>query len=270
MATDISGSVSAEYTAAVPVPDDGDATNGAGLVAFALPLANRIEFLNSQLNTAPWIAPSLFDDFITAEIDTTAGYIRSQEIWRLDENGNHSHGTASGLAPTIGELSIVNLTASAGETHIRTANAITISRLTTITIRLRVDAIVAGQDIELSLNFDSSRAIPNPTSSNLVRLLCEDSGSWVLETHDGTSSTVALPTSTLVAGTYMQLQLIHDGAGGWSARADTGTPAVAVANIPDPTSQMQLSLRFMTPTAGTRGLDVDFIHVGFLSAGRVL
>lgn len=66
MATDIAGSVTPEYTAAIPVSDDGEALTHAGLVQLALPLANRIEYVR-QLSGAVSTPDSLVMNFDSAD-----------------------------------------------------------------------------------------------------------------------------------------------------------------------------------------------------------
>jgi hypothetical protein len=91
----------------------------------------------------------------------------------------------------------------------------------------------------------------------------------VIYTKDGTDSEVAIPGSTMVAGTYMHLELVHDGVGGWTASADGGTTAAAVSDIPAGTTDVGLLMRYATPAAGTRAVEIDFISCSYLSASRV-
>ncbi len=270
MATDIVPSITPVYTAVVPVPDDADAVTGAGLVNFALPLANRIEFLNARVNTAPWVQAEMFDDFLVVD-DSVAGFLQSKELWVREDNTESSYTTSSGgTAPTVGELRIQNVGANAGELKLGTGSLWPIDKVSSITVRLKVAALLTGQNLEIALDIVSGDAIDVTPASSLLGLICFDSGSWAFRTHRTSNASVAVPSSAMVANTYMQLQINHDGAGGWTASSDGGTVATAVSQIPADGTLLKLSIKAETPNAGSRTVSIDFIHIRALPAARVL
>lgn len=266
MASDIAGSVTATYDAVITAPDDGDATNSAGLVTMMLGGLNRTEFLHARAVSAPWVISDIFEDFLNVS-DAVSGLLLCDRIWQLNSSVEHGYGNAGHQEPTIGTLQIFNLSGNVGRNEIATAQSYVLGQVRSMTVRVSVDAILAGQHLDFSFTNINGSTVPDPPGGTHVAMTCFDSTNWELRT--GISS-VAIPGSTMVAGTFMQLQLTHDGAGLWTATADNGTPATAVATIPSIASEAKLAMKFETPNAGVRVIEVDFVHASCIPTGRVL
>lgn len=277
MASDIAGSVTATYDTVVTAPDDGDAVNSAGLVTMMLGGLNRTEFLNAQLNTDPWINADIFEDFLFTDRETGSNTVlRSDTLWKLDEDiaDNNSFTNLASSGPEVGVCRISQTSGFTSSVMLRKSTALGFRVVQTqrISFRVRFPSILAAQNAEIGIgNGSNTQVAPGASSDTFaVTLKIDNSGSWVLQTVNAGRSEVAVPASTMVAGVYMHLELIHDGVGGWTASADGGATVAAVANIPAGTEDVTLLMRYQSPAAGTRQMDLDFINARFLSAGRVI
>lgn len=273
MATDIASSVIAEYTAVIQAPDDTDAADAAAFVNLVLPIANRVEFLNAQLNDAPWVNANVFDDFKTVTDGGEFDNWQCDTQWEINHSGSTGQFNPTILVSTSDAVGILRLSHPAAQVdgfRMRTALTYQAGQTQRVTARLRLtDAGLASQQVSVGVGDGFNNGIGS--DNRTVRLLCNAGADWVLETNDNVStSTVAIVGSAPSDGVFQQLDLFHDGAGTWTASVDGGAAVTAVANIPALTDDMALILRYEVPNAGTRELDIDFIHGRFLAAGRVI
>lgn len=273
MATDIVPSITAEYTAAIPVPDDGDAYNGAGLVNFALPLANRVEFLNAQLNEAPWVNSDVLDDF-TVVFDGGSG---SQDRWEMNTYWLVTHSGGSGalnpvvLASEVDSPGILRLAVTGGVGEdFRASKGVVwkFSQARRFTARVRIGATLAGQEVALGFGDGTNQGVDSDTHAVQIRSI--DGGDWSIHTTFGGTSDVSIVGSAPTPGTFQQIDIFHDGAGVWTASVDGGAAVTAIANLPTLTNGASVFWAVEFPAAGTRQFDLDFVRANFVVSGRVI
>lgn len=273
MATDISSSVTAEYTAAIPVLDDGEALDFAAVVQFTLPLANRIEFLNSQINNAPWVIVDVFDDFTQRYQETvtpTLSRLHCDRVWESNHDAEYFLGSGSTLDDAVGVLALANITAGALDMTMSTRLDYLFSACQRFTARVQFPL---GLDASNTWTFGLSDGLgPGPSSGDsAVRLSNTAGGDWVLTTEAlNVSSSITLVGTAPTIGVYQQLDIFHDGVGGWTASIDGGGTVAAVSNIPAGSLDTRVQVSNSSTAAGNRTVFIDFINARFLSPTRVL
>lgn len=281
MPTDIAPSVTATYTAVINRPNDGEYANAAALSALVLPVANRVEYVRSLVESNPWRTARIFEDFkSTLALSTSIDQYRSDEFWNtsgtvLDANISVTDvGSASGTSTDLGVVRFANASGSAVTARFRKAfNICRYAQARRFVARVLTGSIAAGNQLEVGF-IRSTAAAPLDTGAprDAISFVFNPAASpnWRVRTDDGTNQTF-LDTGTAVAvDTYYNLDLTHDGAGGLTARVNGGSAVIPVANIPALTLGTSAQWKFAMPNAGAnRRWEFDFLYWEMTEAARV-
>lgn len=268
MPTDVSSAVEAEYTAAIPVPLDGEYANSTALQNMVLPLANRIEFVRAA-QQAPWLRGGFFDDF--------------SHDFRVIDSANKTYMAdtpwfASADPATSGFGQVVQVTDSSGFGVVRHRNSgggaaehiwhkgagglmADWAAARRFVARVRANSIVTGMRCDIGL----SGSVNNGGGTTGDNSICFNfnpavSANWILRTDDFSSSTNNISGVPVVAGTWYTLECQYT-----PGQADFYVDGVfqfsTNATLPSALSN-SFKIGLMTPNAGaSREWLLDYVYL---------
>jgi hypothetical protein len=282
MPVDIASGVTAEYTAVIPVPLDGEYANSDALQAMVKPIADRVEYMKQRFDDAPWARSEFFDDFVSGGTAGSSTFL-ADTLWQLfgtnaatfSNSGNstlldgttfgilevnHAAGTVSSNLLSKGVISGVGNTLGEMASFRRS------------TVRVRTGNIASGMNFEIGLDNDSAHAVGGSSAAITAVFQPSVSANWRLRAHDGASAVFTDTGVPVVADTWYQLDLVSDGLSVVSLSINGAAAVVADAgDLPAMTTDCAFVMRFGFPAAGaSRTWLVDFVHGRFELTGRVL
>lgn len=275
MPVDIASAVVPEYTAAIPVPLDGEYATSATLIDMVAPLANRIEFLRQGIDSDPWRRTVDFEDF--ARQDLTGDVLSADGVWTLNESPAvfTALGVVGGDPDAYGLLQLLNSSGSANSARLaRDSTALPgrFDQIETLAIRTSVNSIASGMGIEFGAYSNLISGIAQATGDG-VGWIFQPSASpnWRLRSVLGGADTYIDSGIAVVAGQQYLLRIDQTAPGTFVGRLDAGSPLTVVATIPGAGSSCAHQCKFITPNAGAnRSFTLDFIYARFGLPGRVL
>lgn len=276
MPTNISSSVTAEYTAAIPVPDDGEYASHAALANAIRPVANRAEYLRDLVEVAPWRIVSIFEDFLAARVSSLPDHAQWDQLWNSSNDDVGSWNIADlDFEDALGVVRFLNTSGSASASRYRKSFSMArFENVRRITARVRASSVASGMNLEIGWLRSTD---PNPGNEDSpshaasVVFMPSSSANWRLRTDDGSSSTYVDTGVPVAADTWYQLDLVHDGALGVTLSIDGATPVGALTTIPALDDEGSLQWKIAAPAAGAnRAWILDFIAGRFDVPGRVI
>jgi hypothetical protein len=261
MPTDIAGSVTPEYTAVIPVPNDGEYANHAALSAALLPIANRAEYLFQLAEGRAFNSPRFTEDWLGMYHDTGASRVHGDSgPWIYDESGAGFAlaGGAISSAADCGILLAQNASGSALSMRLRKHGGARLIALKQFSFRLGLTSL-ANQSFEIGLfNSAGSSVLGSGENAGIgvsyiaslsanIRALGVTGGAYTY-TDSGVPMTL---NQTLCDILYngVTWELFIDGAGPF---AFAGLPATSTALTP--------AIRFGSTNTGTRQFFFDMVH----------
>jgi hypothetical protein len=266
MSVNIAPLVTPTYDATVPVPADGEYANSAALQAMVLPVANRVEYLRQVLEDAPWREVSIFEDFLAPVHEVDADEYYADTAWVMNSAFS---GYAKTSIPAFGDaLGLIVASNSSGGAlsalSRKTEGCIKVENFRRATARIQVGSVAAGMGFTIGLDFvggaETMAAVFAPATS----------ANWLLRDATGFLS---VDTGVPVAiNTWYTLDLVHDGALGFTLSVNGSVPVVAnPAGLPALIDVVTPAWKMITPAAGAnRFFYIDYIYFRDISAGRVV
>jgi hypothetical protein len=276
MPIDIASSVVPEYTAAIPVPLDGEYATSATLIDMVAPIANRIEFLRQGIDSDPWRRTVDFEDWARQDLD---GEILSGDsgTWALNESPQvfTALGVVGGDANAYGRLQLLNSSGSASSARLArdpTALPGRFDQIESLAARMSVDSIASGMGVEFGAFSNLISGIAQATGDGVAWIFQPSaSPNWRLRSVLGGASTLIDSGIAVSAGTQYLLRIDQTAPGTFVGRVDDGSPHTVVSTIPGASSSCAHQTKFITPNAGAnRSFTIDFTYARFGLPGRVL
>ena len=275
MPIDIASAVVPEYTAAVPVPLDGEYATSAALTDMVAPLANRIEFLRQGIDSDPWRRSVYFEDF--GRMALSSEVLSADNVWSLLQSPTALTASVGspGDAGTLGVGILTNSSGSATSARlVQDPNALParFEQIETLAIKVRVANIATGMGLEFGCFSNQISGIAQATGEGVAWIFQPSaSPNWRLRSVNGGSSTLIDSGVAVVAATQYLLRIDQTAPGTFVGRVDAGSPLTVVTNIPTATSACGHQVKLITPSSGaTREFHFDFVYARFGVPGRVL
>lgn len=219
MPTDIAGAVEPDYTAAIPVPLDGEYANSTALQNMVLPLANRIEYVRGIVQDQPWIRGGFFDDFGTdfRVIDASNLTYQADTPWFASADpATNGFGQVLNVGDSTG-VGVVRHRNSGGgaAAHVwRKSLALlgSVASVRRFVVRVRANSIASGMRCDIGVSGSGS----TPSGATGDNSMCfhfnpATSANWMLRTDDFTNSTFQASGVPVVAGTWYTLECVYTG-----------------------------------------------------------
>ena len=275
MPIDIASAVVPEYTAAIPVPLDGEYANSEALTDMVAPLANRVEFLRQGIDSDPWRRSVYFEDFGRMALDGEV--LSADNVWSLLQSPSALTAAvgANNGANVYGRGVLINSSGSAVSARLVPDSAALpgqFAMIEALAISARVDNIDSGMGLEFGCFSNQISGVAQATGDGIAWIFqASASPNWRLRSVQGGSDTYIDSGIAVSAGTQYVLRIDQTAPGTFVGRVDDGSPHTVVATIPTSTTSCGHQLKLITPSAGAnREFHLDFIYARFGVPGRVL
>lgn len=279
MPTDVSSAVNPEYTAAIPVPLDGEYANSTALQNMVLPLANRIEYVRALVQDQPWIRAGFFDDFgmDLRVIDSALKTYMADTPWFASND------------PSTSGFQVLNIGDSSGYGVVRHRNSGggiaahywrkslallgSASAVQRFVARVRPNSIATGMRCDIGItsgNFID--AVGNDQDNGLTFAFNPaTSANWQLRTDNGVAvSTFQASGVPVVAGTWYTLECRYTGSLA-SFYIDGVFQFSTNTTLPAPGVNTTFKIGLQTPNSGAdREWLLDYVMLECDFAGRTV